>query len=573
MTTSWEDLFEPQVIAKAEQLLERNNDVFELFDVETDQDGEILVVTIKDGRRYSVRIRLADDPVNYRMTCDCKDGKAGRRCRHMAIALMALDGLAEELANGEYGEISLAMRVAQTASEASLRSFLAHLFVGSPELLAVFQEDFPQEAAAGAELAVPLRRVDEIITAYLNQGGLINGNDIIALRNELAAFLFETNEAFLVQGNWQAPWALVCLTLQRVNALRKDERAAQSSYHTIEYLVTMLVDEGEELLQLVEEAPDLKQFAFDSLTELLAATTFQTAALEAVLPLYLVEFDDPEFQPQQLPVLQKQYKIARERFMQDRDETQLGLWVAALLDVLTDLDMTAEARKLYQKHRQLLLVQLWHLEDLIMQGRIKEMQAEFERLEAASRGDISALHRLFTFKRDMADIIAIIEQEQFAERKQDFIRKWQRDGDPLQYTAMQAKLPHRRWLEFRGDYLALMTGQPKILDSLAAAHDLPALLVELKQRHDFASWHKYRGLLTADYAADLLDAYEAEVKDRLRSVYEGRPQYQRAAKIIAEMAEFAGGKPRAEALIQELMAMYPQRPAMIDELAQISKLL
>lgn len=574
MTTSWEELFSPKVIDKAKKMLEEQSKLLESFEIESDQDGEVLVFTIKDHQKYIVKISLAADPGNYQMTCGCKEGQKGNNCLHMAIALMAWDIMEEEILSHENNDINLAMSVAQTASEESLRLFLSRLFVVSPDMFTLFQEDFPQETAVSAELAVPFRKIDDIIAAYLNQEGLINGNYLLRLRNELAEYLYQTNAAFLSQGNWVSPWEIVCYTMQRINNLHEDDSVVNRGYASVHHLVTMVLDEWEELLELLDFTnDDLKKFAFDSLTKLFETTTIRATSLESVLSLYLDQFDAPEFQQQQLPVLQKQYKIAREKFMQNRDEKVLGLWVAALLNLLTDLDMTEQAAKLYEKHQNLFLVQLWHLEDLIFEGQIEAMNHELNELKAKVKDDPSAMNKLFSFQREMAGLLEFFEQREFEEEQNEFIKKWQRYGDARQYTKMKNELTPEQWLQFRGEYAGLMKGRPELLASLKADNDLDALLAELKQQNDFKHWRQYHDLFNQEHAADFLAAYEAEVKAQLKYVYNGRPQYKRAARIIAEMAEFDGGTPRAQALIKELIAMYPQRPAMIDELEQVSRLL
>lgn len=569
MNTTWEVLFDPKVIAKAEKLMASNIDMFPTLKIKPSAAGDIIIFTVKDQQKYHVRIKLANDPANYQMSCNCRDGIKGKKCRHMALTLMAWSFMAEISSPAEAERIENAMSVAQTASIESIRAFLLRLFTRSEDAFQLFQEEFPEEVAGISAATYFDSEIDKVISRFQFADGLVDGNKLAGLKGELAAALSESTEFLLAELDWRSAWEVIIYTLKRVSELQIDDRLVNYSQESVRTILTMIHHEWENLLEEADD--DFTEFAFNDLHQLIASGEFTPLLLEIVLKFYCGQFAGRELRQQQLNLLQKKYKSALEVYMQKRDEDQLGPWVTALIRVLTDLDKADQAAELFGKHGDLFTVRLLDLEIRYSQGGWDEAKIEIEQLQDTVKNDPDKLNQLLSLSLEL--MMTTFEQDYAAKQAKfaAFTKKWKPFGNPGKYLKMKDKLTEEQWPVYKKEYLEAFDGRFEKFENLRIEGDLPTLFAQLQQADAYDYWRKYRDLFAADHPDLYLNAYEAEVRDKLTSSSQGRPYYKKTAQIIAAMYDFAGGAERAEALISELISLYAKRPALVAELEQVRR--
>ena len=93
------------------------------------------------------------------------------------------------------------------------------------------------------------------------------------------------------------------------------------------------------------------------------------------------------------------------------------------------------------------------------------------------------------------------------------------------------------------------------------------LVKELVGTAHLPTIEKYEQHLASDHAAEVADLYTTAIRSDLHQ-YTGRSHYQQAARYIRRMKKL-GQHQKAEALVTELKARYPQRVALMEELQKI----
>lgn len=573
MDTSWEALFAPNIIAKAEKLLESNSDIFNTIKINAQAAGDLITCTVNDQRKYQVKIKLAADPAHYQMSCNCRDGLKGKKCRHMAVALMAWHLMQQMTAPGEAERASEARTVAETASLESIRAFLLRLFTSSSEAFDMFKAQFPEEVVGASETASFERELDQIISQYQLADGRIKVSRLEDLEEALADALDEGVEFLSAQLDWESAWELILYAFKRGGELQVADRGAHYSQASVRSILMMILDKGEEVLLDAAPDPDFEAFAFRALHQLIAGGELTPDNLEMALEFYCDQFTDRQWQLQQVKLLQQQYQAALAVYRQNGDEDQFAPWVSALLRVLMALDRGSQVAKLLAQHGDLFAVRLLQLETRFNagDGGWDEVKPVIEQLKDEYKHDAGKTDQLWRVSFEMMMAAAEREFEAQQQTLADFVAKWQKFGNPEKYLKMKERLAADQWPAYKQDYLAALKGRPEALENLRQEGDLATLLAQLQEADAYAYWHRYRDLFAADHPDLYLNAYEAEVRDKLRSSSQGRPYYRKVAQIVAAMYELEGGAKRADSLITELTALYAKRPALVDELAKVRR--
>lgn len=144
-------------------------------------------------------------------------------------------------------------------------------------------------------------------------------------------------------------------------------------------------------------------------------------------------------------------------------------------------------------------------------------------------------------------------------------------GDKKFYDTLKRLLTEEgRWQESRLDFLAAFkTARPPhdYMTRLAQERETALLMeeVRLQPRAVF----RYGGLLAPVYGAEIYGLCSAEILRQAKAAAD-RKAYQGLCGLICTLAEW-GGRGEAGALIQELRKIYPQRPALWDELKKTER--
>jgi len=559
----WESIFQKRILNRGFDYYER-----ELV-LNLEVSTSLLEANVQGSKLYAVDIGYNSiDKEITSLHCDCPHFESGYFCKHLAAFLFYLENkfndfneLAISVADvygmhteKEEDEKSVDALVAE-ADEATVRNFLTETLKENNHLKEQFKGLLRREITP-AQMADYMSDIDDIFQTHGNgPDNFIDYYAAMEFEVDVSDFIHNIIEKILLKhGFYEETFDLISLIFVKIASQPMDDSGG-----AIVNIVYTCQNHWSTII--AESSLDLKRKMYAWFKEQLSHTGLYN------FDEYLEEILFDHFTEEEFLIDKKE--LAKRKFEDHKDEEtpwsqrmHAPNWSDRYVKTLDKLGQKSEIDDFCQNNLQYSRVREIYAEQLLERNQLEEAI----RLLEEGKSEVSREYKikLKDLYKDTGDY------ENYRKELWDLLID-KRSIDLDMYREFQDQYSKEKWESQKTDILKELSSAQNI-DELYAEEELYELLLEnVTKSYGLRKLQKHEKKLVTLYPDEVLDRYEKEIL-AMSELAGPRKKYRKIVDLLGRMRRLSHEKSKGKVseIVTYLRDEYNNRPAMMDELSQLS---